>query len=297
MLAIIILIISIVFHALAALFALRFIHTTGRRLAWSLIAAGLALVTLQRAIPFYDMFFELNYTNPTLTHALVSLITGLLLVAGVALIAPLLQTYKQHDQLRDVLGERSAIVQQLHEEVLRSLRQIHIAVEVGKPANLILSQVGAITHAIQAFMEDMKSGLLVGNNFGTALQSLIQDLTHDHPLPVQVEINPAAAKSLTKEQGTQLLHITREALNNSQQHAKAKKSRVSLHTKRNLVELEINDNGRGFEVDLVEAQGHGLGNMVARAKKIGARLKIHSRPKQGTHIHIEVPMNGVHTHT
>ena len=297
MLAIIILIMAIVFHALAALFALRLIHSTGRRLAWSLIAAGLALVTIQRAMPFYDMFFALNYTNPSLPQALVSLITGLLLVAGVALIAPLIQTYKQHEQLRDVLNERNAIVQHLHEEVLRSLHQIHIAIEVGKPPNLIMSQVSTITHAIQTFMEDMQSGLLVGNNFGTALQSLIQDLTHTHPLPVQVEINPAAAKRLTKEQGTQLLHITREALNNSQQHAKAKKSRVSLHSKPNIVELEINDNGRGFEVDLVEAQGHGLGNMVARAKKIGARLKIHSRPKQGTHIHIEVPLNGVHTHT
>ena len=296
MLAISILIISIVFHALAALFALRLIHTTGRRLAWSLIAAGLALVTIQRSIPIYDMFFQMHYTNPSLPHALVSLITGLLLVAGVALIAPLIQTYKQHEQLRDVLNERNVIIEQLHEEVLRSLRQVHIAVEVGKPGNLILAQVSAIIHAIQTFMEDMKSGLLVGNNFGTALQSLIQDLTHDHPLPIQVEINPAAAKSLTKEQGTQLLHITREALNNSQKHAKAKKSRVSLHTKPNSVELEINDNGRGFEVDLVEAQGHGLGNMVARAKKIGARLKIHSRPKHGTQIHIEVPLNGVHSH-
>jgi signal transduction histidine kinase len=56
--------------------------------------------------------------------------------------------------------------------------------------------------------------------------------------------------------------------------------------------LEVSDNGRGFEVDLVRAQGHGLGNMVNRAKKIGARLKVHSQLSKGTSVFIEVPLNG-----
>ncbi|MBA3964175.1 MAG: hypothetical protein H0X47_00055 [Nitrospirales bacterium] len=55
--------------------------------------------------------------------------------------------------------------------------------------------------------------------------------------------------------------------------------------------IEVSDNGKGFEVDLVLAQGHGLGNMVSRAKKIGARLKIHSQPAKGTSVFIEVPLN------
>ena len=56
--------------------------------------------------------------------------------------------------------------------------------------------------------------------------------------------------------------------------------------------LEVSDNGKGFEVDLVRAQGYGLGNMVNRAKKINARLKVHSQISKGTSVVIEVPLNG-----
>lgn len=297
MLATSILVVATTLHILAALFALKLIQPTGRRLAWSLIAAALLLLALQTSMVVYDMAVGVTYTTPNVSHALGSLIIALLFIAGVALIAPLLHAYKRHEQLREVLHERTTMTQQLHEEVLRSLRQIHNAVEVGKPAGSILSQVREVSHATQSFSEGMQAGLLIGNNFGAALRSLIEDLSHEGSLPVQVEIDPAAAEMLTKEQGTHLLYITREAVNNSQKHAKAKKGRVSLQTKPNLVALDIIDNGRGFEVDLVEAQGGGLGNMVARARKLGARLKIHSRPKRGTQIHIEVPMNGVPAHS
>ena len=295
MIATIIVILSIALNVIAALFALRLSWNTRWGIAWLLIAAGLGLMAVQRTIPFYDMLMNVTYTAPNLTDALVSLVVGLLLVAGVALVAPLIQTFKQHEELRDVLNERTTIIQGLHEEILRSLQQIHISLEVGKPSSLTLSQVSGVTHTIQSFMEDMKAGLLVGNRFGTALRSLVEDMTHEGRLPIHVEIDSAAAVNLTKEQGTQLLHITREALSNSQKHAHAKKGRVTFRARPKSVALEVIDNGRGFEVDLVEAQGHGLGNMVARARKIGARLKIHSRPKQGTRIQIEVPLNGTPT--
>ena len=295
--AISIFVITITLNILAGLFALKLVQVTGRRLAWSLIAGGLGLMALQKSMMLYDMVMGVTSSSSNLAQALVSLIVALLLIAGVALIAPLLHTFLRHEEIREVLNERTVMTHQLHDEVLRTLHQIHVAVEVGKPPSVILSQVNSLSHSVQTFSEDLQAGLLVGNSFGTALRSLIENLAQEAPLPIHVEIDPAAAGNLTKEQGTHLLHITREAVSNSQKHAQAKKGRVSLQTKRHGVALEIADNGRGFEVDLVEAQGHGLGSMVARARKIGARLKINSRPKRGTKIYIEVPLNGVPAHT
>lgn len=295
MIAPIIMGIAIVLHIIAALFAFRLIKTTGRRWAWFLIGTALALTAVQRMVPFYEMVFETAPNAVHLTNALVTLIIALLLVAGVALIAPLIQTYQRHEQLREVLTERTNLIQRLHEDVLRTLRQIHIALDVGKPVTLVLAQVNEISRSIESFWEEMKAGLLVGDSFGLALRSLVEEMTQNGPLPVQLDIDPEAARSVTKEQGTQLLHITREAVSNSQKHAKARRGRVALRAVPHAVALEIADNGRGFDVDLVEAQGHGLGNMVARARKIGAKLKIRSRPKQGTRIQVEVPTNGVPT--
>ncbi len=287
----IILVIAIVFYGLAALFALRLIRTTGKSLPWLMIAGALLLLAVQGAMPLFEAVTTFSSPFPSLPQALVSLITSLLMVAGVALVAPLLQVYKRNAQLRDVLNDRRTIVEQQHEKQLRALKQMQVALEVGKPVGMIIGQVQALAQTIQEFVEDMKSGLIVGSNFSIALESLIEEMSQAAALPIQIDIDPKAATQLTKDQSVHLLHITREAVCNSQQHAQAKKGRVQLKGGQQLVALEIIDDGHGFEVDLVKAQGNGMGNMVARARKIGARLKIHSDIKQGTHVSVEIPVN------
>jgi signal transduction histidine kinase len=257
------------------------------------MAGALVIMALQRTTHLYEMLFVTSSTTLLLIQELIWLVIALLMVAGITLIAPLVQVLRGNEELRDVLKERDAIAREFHEEQMRTLRQAHVALEVGKSSNLVMAQVSKAIHAIQAFQEEMKLGLLVGNNFGTALRSLIEDMSQHNHLPIHVEADPKAVSHITKEQGSQLLHITREAIQNSQKHAQAKKGKVSLHQHGDSVTLEILDNGKGFEVDLVEAQGHGLGHMVARAKKIGARFKIHSQPKRGTRVQIELPANGI----
>ena len=86
------------------------------------------------------------------------------------------------------------------------------------------------------------------------------------------------------DQGSELLHILREAIHNSLQYSHAKKGKVAVKVSETQILLEVSDNGIGFEFDLVGAEGHGLGNMALRAKEIGARLKVHSQPGKGTQI-------------
>ncbi|MCA9472219.1 MAG: ATP-binding protein [Nitrospirales bacterium] len=281
---------TVALYVLAALFALRLIRETKKTLPWVLIGGALFLLSSQAMIQIFDTTHDGEGQFIALAHALVSLIISLFMVAGVALIAPLLRAYARNEQLREVLKDRTMVIQQHHEDQLRSLKQMQIALEVGKPMHMVVEQVQVLTQLIQEFLENMKSGLVVGNNFGIALQALIEEMTEEGELPVQLSIDPKSAGYLTKDQSFQLMHITREAVSNSQQHAKAKKARVSLTSDDKTVVLEVLDDGQGFEVDLVEAQGKGLGNMVARAKKIGARLKIKSKPKHGARVHVEIPI-------
>ena len=85
-----------------------------------------------------------------------------------------------------------------------------------------------------------------------------------------------------------LFRMTIEALNNSLKHAAASEVLVCLQAVDGSVELEISDNGRGFDVDVQAAGGSGLQNMQERANKIGATLKIKSAPGDGTSIKIEL---------
>jgi signal transduction histidine kinase len=86
-----------------------------------------------------------------------------------------------------------------------------------------------------------------------------------------------------------VLAIAKEALSNSIRHTKAEKRLVSLRRHGNKIRLEISDNGQGFSAAPRRAQGMGLENMRARARKLRARIAITSVLEQGTTVTLTIP--------
>ncbi|MCX6832148.1 MAG: PAS domain S-box protein [candidate division Zixibacteria bacterium] len=78
--------------------ALKLIRLTGRRMAWSLIAVALVLMSVRRAIPFYHLLFGDPAIVPDLLNELVGLALSLLMVLGVAGIAPLFSAIKSSEE-------------------------------------------------------------------------------------------------------------------------------------------------------------------------------------------------------
>jgi len=57
-----------------------------------------------------------------------------------------------------------------------------------------------------------------------------------------------------------------------------------------MVELEVADNGRGFDPNgLQDGGGMGLPNMRERAERLGGSLAIISEPGQGTKVNASIP--------
>ena len=48
------------------------------------------------------------------------------------------------------------------------------------------------------------------------------------------------------------------------------------------IELEVNDNGKGFETGKTRLGGMGLSNMRSRAEELGGTLMIEAEPEKGT---------------
>ena len=89
-----------------------------------------------------------------------------------------------------------------------------------------------------------------------------------------------------------LFYIAYEALNNSLKHAAATKTTVTLRALDGLVELQVADNGKGFDVhSMNETGGMGLTNLKERAQKLKAQLEITSIPEKGTSVKIVVHLN------
>jgi signal transduction histidine kinase len=89
---------------------------------------------------------------------------------------------------------------------------------------------------------------------------------------------------LTAEESQVLWRIVEEALANIERHAAADHVTVRLGLGADRVDLEIADNGVGFDADAVPEDRFGLLGMRERAAMIGAELDVSSAPGAGTHV-------------
>jgi len=86
-----------------------------------------------------------------------------------------------------------------------------------------------------------------------------------------------------------LYRIAQEALNNALKHAAATLVTVGIRVNREQVELEVADNGVGFDLDAVSHMGGvGLASMRERAAGLGGLLVIVSEPGEGTRVRVSV---------
>ena len=79
-----------------------------------------------------------------------------------------------------------------------------------------------------------------------------------------------------------LFWITIEALNNALKHAQARKVQIMIRCSSQRIELEILDNGKGFELNKPRGGGLGLRNMRERANILGGEVMIDSSPGGNT---------------
>jgi len=95
---------------------------------------------------------------------------------------------------------------------------------------------------------------------------------------------------------TAVYRIVQEALNNVAAHAKARKVSLRLRRLRGHVELEIRDDGAGFDPGLFSipdesGRGLGLASMRERAEATGGCYRLETRAGAGTTLRVSWPAN------
>ncbi len=278
-----------VLHWTSVLVLIRRVRETDKPLAWNLLGLAVSVLAIQQSFGLYVQLVETNPPVLSILQEMLGLLVAGLMLGGIVMLSPILKLLERNKELLAVIDERRSIICQFHDRIARTLRQVQLSMEVGKPIDFVIEQVAGMSKMLQVFLEDLQAGVLLGSKFEIALKTLVEDLSKEGAFPISVEIDLAIEDAITLDQGSELLHILREAIQNSVQYSQAKKGKVNVKVSESLILLEVSDNGKGFEFDLVGAEGHGLGKMARRAKEIGARLKVHSQPNKGTAIVIEIP--------
>lgn len=125
-----------------------------------------------------------------------------------------------------------------------------------------------------------------------AMASLLRTMNQSAPFHFRMQVDPSVATQLTSTEATDLLYVIKEAMSNSLRHAQATSGSVSLQMHNGIVRLEIEDDGLGFDQADIQVPGNGLQNMAARARRLGARFEVLSRPGKGTCIIFEIHKKG-----
>jgi signal transduction histidine kinase len=103
--------------------------------------------------------------------------------------------------------------------------------------------------------------------------------------------------ALTPEIEVTLLRVAQEALNNCRKHAQARHVVITLSYMNNLVALDVQDDGVGFDTNQPPREssdhskgGFGLVGMRKRVEQLRGTLLIESAPGEGSTVMVAVPM-------
>jgi signal transduction histidine kinase len=209
-------------------------------------------------------------------------------------------------RLRRVLaieGLRRQIASDLHDEVGSGLAQIAVQSELaGRDAQpAAAGRMQGVAGLARGLRESMSDIVWAIDPRKDRLADLVQrmrmaafDLAESDGLRVDFE-SPAEdrlqATALSPDRKRHLLLAFKEALTNVVRHAAARHVRVRLRLDGSAMELEVTDDGRGFD-PAAAREGMGLHSLARRAEETGGRLALDSAPQRGTTVRLAVPLRG-----
>lgn len=195
--------------------------------------------------------------------------------------------------------ERARIARELHDEAGQLLIGIKLSLQVlacQMPEEILevrqeLDQLREQVNQATSRFKDLAKGLRPPTLDQLGLNVSIRQLAADHErrtgIAVHLDLSGDMPR-LSQSAEIALYRIVQEGLTNAAKYANATQISVLLRKTGTDIELDIRDNGSGFEPSRVSA-GLGLLGMRERASMLGARFQVESLPNKGTEIQVRVP--------
>jgi signal transduction histidine kinase len=258
----------------------------------SLLSAALAEV--------YPLSVFLQAVGTGLSQQHLLLISVLLGLAAVAVLLMLLLKWQQRRQQRR-LQER--MVEDMHDGVGASLSNIMLLAELLKPrldpaeagqGEAYLERISEeasrihdiISDAIKLLSPAYEELAGLAALLGHHAQETFRDLEVDFAIALPDELK---GTRLPPDCRQDFFFILKEGLHNIARHAQARAVRIEFFREQGLLCCRLQDDGCGFDPAAVPAN-NGLRSMARRARRIGARLVIATRPGRGTAATLSLPL-------
>jgi PAS domain S-box-containing protein len=201
-----------------------------------------------------------------------------------------------------VLAERNRMARDVHDTLAQGFTGVIVQLEAAEYAISEGDRKDADRHLHRArelarkslsearrSVRALRPQALEQDDFWPALKRIIKNTTVGTTLRTTFETQ-GKAPALPQAWQENLLRIGQEALTNALKYAHAKHFRTRLICNAKEVQLELSDDGDGFQIKDPH-DGFGLTGMRERAEEMGGKLKIVSWPGGGTTITATLSLN------
>jgi signal transduction histidine kinase len=203
-----------------------------------------------------------------------------------------------------VLEERGRLAREIHDTLAQGFISIVTHLEAAE-GSLLAGSGQARRHLEQArrtarenlvearnLVAALRPEILEGSSLSGALGRLAERWSGETGVPTTVSIT-GEERPLTQESQVALLRASQEALSNTRKHARAQRVEITLSYMEDLVALDVQDDGEGFDprgVAVGADGGFGLRAMRERVETLGGSLLVESEQGAGCTLVVELPL-------
>lgn len=203
------------------------------------------------------------------------------------------------DERRD---ERLALAAGIHDEVLPPLYKVHLMGQVvkhdfasGRLLDLeadvpdLLQAVDSADTALRDLVHDLRNSRIGPGGLLETLKLAVRDAESQTNARVDLQAEPIRGSALTH---LLVYQLVKEALANAIKHSRARVIKVVLREDDQAIRLSVDDDGCGFDLRSVDQATHfGLQIMRERTEIAGGEMAVDSRPGEGTHVVVRLPID------
>lgn len=196
--------------------------------------------------------------------------------------------------------ERTEIGKELHDNIGQQLTTIKLYLDLARSTadeetaemvSLATRNISDVINEIRALCRSLIPSTLGDLGLEESVTDLIHTFTRTRHLHIRFRAEGFDEDRVPDNQKLMLFRILQEQLNNIAKHAAARKVIVTLRQDDGQVQLEVSDDGTGFDPATVR-RGLGLTSMRNRAEMFGGNVRIESSPGNGCTLTVSIPDAG-----
>ncbi len=200
---------------------------------------------------------------------------------------------------RAMLQERNRIAREIHDSLGHSLTAqniqlanalLYLRSNLDRTETFLAEAKKLGSHALQDVRHSvatLRSDPLQGKILKVAIAELVKDL--QDRTEINFHYHSDIPDFLPNETTSTVYRIIQEALTNMIKHSEATEVKISLQLVVNYLEVQIKDNGTGFDPQ-ENTTGFGIQGMRERTTALGGKFTLFSLPGKGCHVIATIPL-------